>query len=500
MIALRAQPTTPFPGNEQQYFLALADKDPQGVIRFIEGAPRRRLLDDACLALWTIRHEDPRSTAADLKKALETIADRYATARRSETLLDIADSLEGSRLGSREEVIEHALALAIRESFKAVEQTAIHDVHVRIGRRALAEGDLTEARRHLLSAAFGMPKNAECNYWLGEVYLQSGRPRRAWSRYFQAILDDRLEEDDPIRHLSYQRLAEMNRDPEFRQTFNMVSAEQYLAGRLADSEFHARNRYRFMRDRYPNRVRMVELFVDSSAPHTGGLELAFQALDELFEGEVALVAYHLNDPMHTKASEDRLAFYGSEFPPLAVFDGNPGLKTAMGDGEKPAEDAAKNYPRLRGACLPDTAIEDGGWQVDGNITRDESLLKIDVAVQGEGSAEGLRLVVLLCERSVMAIDGNRVFFHHFVVRDLLTPGGGVELKDVMKEPLSLTVDPRELRKTIVGNLPERYRLEHAGEGPYVDANPIYAVGFVQRTGDGRILAAKTLGLPRKKGL
>ncbi len=499
-IALRAQSTTPFPAEEQKYFLALADRNPEGVIKFIEGAPRRRLLDDACLALWTIRLEDPRSTPAVLKKAIETIADKYNSEHRSETLLNMADRLEGSRHKNREELIEHALKLAIRESGNAVEQTAVHDVHLRIGRRAFAKGDLKQARRHLLSAAFGMPKKGECNYWLGELYRQNGRLRRAWSRYFQATLDERLKDDDPIRELSYQRLAELNRDPEFRKTFNMVLAEQYLAGRLANSEFHAKTRYRFLRGHYPNHVKMIEFFVDSTQTDTGGMELAFQALGEFFHGEVALVAYHLNDPMHTEASKARLALYAKESPPLAAFDGKPILKKAIGDGKKPAEDAAANYPQFRRACLPQTAAKHCGWQVDGNIARDGSLLKIGLSVKGGETAEGLRLVVLLCERSVMAIENNGVFFHHYVVRDLLTPNSGLELKDVIKKPVALKVDVRELRKKIGAKLPERYRSGRTNDGPYIDANQLYVVGFVQRSSDSRILAAKTIGLPQNEDL
>jgi len=499
-IALQAQTTPPLPEKEQQYFFALADKNPEGVIKFIEEGARRRLLDDACQALWTIRQEDPRSTPTDLKQALDMIASRYHSERRSETLLDIADELEGSGRADRDELIEHALALSIRESSKAVQQTAIHDVHVRIGRRALAKGDLTQARRHLLSAAFGMPKNAECNYWLGETYRQCDRPRRAWSRYFQAILDERLDEEDPIRSMSYQRLAELNHDPEFRKTFKMVSAEQYMAGRLVDSEFHSKNRYRFLRARYPNRVRMVEFFVDSSLPNTGGIELAFQALDEFFEGEVALISYHLNDPLHTEASEERLAYYQKNIPSLAVFDGKPLVDTAIGDGKKIGEDAVRNYPQLRNACLPESPPEDSPWQVHGKITRDDSLLKIGLSVDGGESTEGLRLVVLLCESSVMAIEENGVFFHHFVVRDILTPVNGMELKDVIEKPLALSVDTHELSKQLVANLPRHFTSESVGEATYIDANQLFVVGFVQRGSDGRILAARKFGLPQNKDL
>ena len=252
MIAIRPGASSPFPDQEQQYFLALADRNPDAVAKFIDGNPRRRLLDEACLNLWTIRLEDTKSSLADLKSALDTVAAKYTAERRSEALLNLADTLEQINRDHRDELVEHALQLAVRESSKATKQTAIHDVHVRIGRRAFAKGDLQAARRHLLSAAFGMPRNAECNYWLGEVYQKTGKLRRAWSRYFQALLDESLEKEDPLRAQALERLTELNRDPEFRKTFNMTDAEEYMAGRLADSEFHAETRYRFVRNLHPH--------------------------------------------------------------------------------------------------------------------------------------------------------------------------------------------------------------------------------------------------------
>jgi len=491
MIALRPGPTAPFPDQEQQYFIALADRNPDAVAKFIETGPRRRLLDEACLRLCVIRLEDPKSTLAALKSALETLAGKYSPDRRSEMLLNLADALEQIRHEHREELVEHALGLAVRESSQATKQTAVHDVRVRIGRRALAKGDLEQARRHLLSAAFGMPKNAECNYWLGEVYQKTGKLRRAWSRYFQALLDEKLEKDDPLRAQALARLTELNHDPEFRKTFNMTDAEEYMAGRLAVAEFHAETRYRFVRNRHPHHARMAELFVDSSQELGGGMELAFQSLAEFFEDEIVLVAWHLDDPLHSEASRKRLAFYQKKSAPLAVIDGKTRFDTALGKGKKPAEDAILHYPQLRDACLPEHAPEATDWNIDGTINADGDHLKLGVSVAGGASPEGLRLVVALCERAVMAVEGNGVFFHHYVARDLLTPADGLALDQVAKAPVELAIKMDDLRKRTAAALPARYRSAAESNAPYIDANQLFAVAFVQRGSDSAILAAKT---------
>ena len=480
MIAAIPRPSPPFPENEQRYFIALADSDAKAVTEFIQAGARRRLLDEACLRLMDIRLLDARSSAADLIAALDLLALKHSPDRRSVSLLNIADALEQTAHGHREQLVGHALELAIRESGEALEPTAIHDVHIRIGRRAFAKGDLLQARRHLLSAAFGMPKDAACNYWMGEVYRETGKLRRAWSRYFQALLDESLETEDPIRAQALQRLDELNRDPKFRETFNMPLAEEYMAGRLAKSEFHAETRHRFVKNRHPHRIRMAELFVDSSDKAVGGMELAFQALDEFFEGEVVLVSYHLNDPMHSEAARERLAFYQKTAAPLVVLDGKPAFETALGKGDVPADDAAANYPLLRDACLPETAPEASDWQIGGTIRSEDGRVKLKVSAAGGGSPDDLRLVVLLCERSVMAVGENGVFFHHFVVRDLLTPPEGI----APDKAVEAEIDVRELSR----------RLAAGGKAaePFIDAQQLFAVGFVQRRSDSRILAAEKI--------
>jgi hypothetical protein len=373
-------------------------------------------------------------------------------------------------------LVEHALQLAIRESSKAIKQTSIHDVHVRIGRRAFAKGDINLARRHLLSAAFGMPRNAECNFWLGEVYQKTGKLRRAWSRYFQALLDEKLEKEDPLRAQALERLTALNRDPEFRKDFNMIDAEEYMAGRLANSEFHAETRYRFVKNRHPHRARMAELFVDSSRELGGGMELAFQALSEFFDDELVLVSWHLNDPMHSEAAHKRLAFYQKPSAPLVVIDGTTLFNEPLGDGKKPAEDAARHYPLLRDACLPATAPDSTAWKISGGIQADGGRLKVGISVDGGGSSGGLRLVVVLCERSVMAVEGNGVYFHHHVARELLTPADGVALGDVVKTPIEVGIDVTELRKR---------------SASHIDPRQLVAVAFVQRRDDSVILSART---------
>jgi hypothetical protein len=497
-IAFRPASTSSFSQSEQDYFFALADRDPAGIARFIESRPRQRLMDEAVLKHLWIRFNNLNSTEAELTGALDIIASNHSEARRSATLLDIADLVEESMHPLREPVVGHALDLATRESVRALEQTAAHEVHLRLGRRALAKGRIDQARSHLLSAAFGKPKDATCNYWLGELYRETGKPRRAWSRYFQALLDEKLASDDPLRAKALQRLDEINGDAEFRKTFDIPEAEQYMDGRLAAAEFHPETRYRFVRNEHPHHARVVELFVNSNGPLGGGLELACQALDEFFEGEVVFISWHLDDPMHTAASRERLAFYQKTSPPLVVIDGEPKFDTPLGRGIIPAEDAAEHYPLVRDACLPETAPETSTWNIDGRIGGNDSRVNVGVTVNGADSPDGLRLVVLLCEQSVMAVQNNGVFFHHFVARDSLTPPAGVDLAEAMRKPLEMEIDIANLRKRLATGRPQADASSGAGAASFVDPRQLFAVALVQRVSDSRVLSARKIVLPESR--
>ena len=260
MIALRPGLSAPFPDQEQQYFLALADRNPDAVAKFIEADPRRRLLDEACLNLWTIRLEDTKSSLADLKSALDTVAgeihSRAPERGASEPGRRVGtDSATSTAMNWSSTPCNWRSGSPPKPSNRPPFTTSTCGSAGARSPRAI----FRQARRHLLSAAFGMPKNAECNFWLGEVYQKTGKLRRAWSRYFQALLDENLEKEDPLRARALERLTELNRDPEFRKTFNMTDAEEYMAGRLANSEFHAETRYRFVRNRHPHHARMAEL-------------------------------------------------------------------------------------------------------------------------------------------------------------------------------------------------------------------------------------------------
>lgn len=500
-IAFLPHPPVPFPQAEQDYFFALADRNPEGVATFISGRSPGPLLDEACLSLWQLRLDDPASTTAQLKTVLETISVKYWTLRSTAALALIADQLEGSRRPDKETLVMFALERAMQQSDKALDQTAAQAVHLRFGKRALAKGELQQARRHLLSAAFGLPKNGECNFWLGELYREMGKSSRAWSRYFQAILDPKMYLP-PLKALLLEkalaRLDDLNRDPAFRKTFNMVVAEQYMAGRLSDVEFHAPSRYKQVKDLFPGHVKLVEFFTNATDPTTGGMQLAFQSLEAYFEGEVALITYHLNDPMHSEVARHRLDFYKGKGAPLAVFDGTAALNQNPSRAKILSENALANYPSFRDACQFEKAAPDTGWTLEARLAQEGMKVSGTITAAGQGATDKLRLHAILCERSVMAVEDSMVFFHHVVAREALTPPDGLDLKNALETPFSFAVDAEQMRQALEKRLNAAGRPGGRSKPTYVDPNKLLVVVFVQQHETRRILAAKTFSLPQEE--
>ncbi len=502
-IAFIPQPPVDFPQAEQDYYLALADRKPDGVMAFIDKCPPGRLLDDACLSLWQLRLEDPNSTVEVLQAALEIVAAKYNIIRRCGILASIADQLEAAtNFPNKEKMVVFTLNLAMKQSGNALDQTAAQSVHLRLGKRAFAKGDLNEARRHLLSAAFGLPKDGECNFWLGEVYRKMGKPSRAWSRYFQAILDPGMYEPQSEELLTkiLGRLDDMNRDPEFRKTFNMVLAEEYMAGRLEDAEFHAPSRYSMAKGQFPGHVKLVEYFTNATDVESGGMQLAFQALDEYFQGQVAMIEYHLDDPMHSDAARQRLEFYKAKHPPLAVFDGTKVLNANGSRADKLGENAAGNFPAFRDASQSGVTVPESGWSLDVRMAQDGMKVSGSIVTTGKEATGNLRLHAILCERSVMAIEDSMVFFHHFVARKGLTPPDGLEIETALERPFDFSVDAGKMREDLARMLDSGAGSKGRSKPTYVDANKLMVVVFVQEQDTRRILAAETFSLPQEEGL
>lgn len=497
-----------FPTEERDFFVARAANDAPAIEAFIKAHARSRLAREAGENLLRIRlGEEPPNRDATLL-ALRLYAEGVIENRRSQALVELTDRLLGSERGDRYELAKEALLIATGAAQADINSTAAYHIQAREGLIALRENDLTLARRKLISASFGLPRDRFVNLWLGELYERTGKLTRAWSRYIQSALDR-----EPPR-AAFAAIDRLNRNPEFRKVFTMQDAEQLLEGRIV--EFHPPGRFTDSDDAAKSTpVQLVELFTCIAAPSTGGPELAFAALREHFEGTpVAFVQYHLSapdlDPLTSDAAVARAAQYKVTTAPAAYFDGQD-ADTSEGD-DKAAGRVMNSY---RKASLP-AGQRDRPWTLTGHAATDGGVIRGTVTLARRGASaavqvasrpvsaaasapatqpasEDWRLHLVLCERTVMVPGANKLVLHRCVARALLSPPEGhVIASDARRQSVQFDTPITDVAAAVekrLAAIEQEEGVRFAARPSYVDAAGCTVVAILQDARSGRVAAA-----------
>jgi hypothetical protein len=209
--------------------------------------------------------------------------------------------------------------------------------------------------------------------------------------------------------------------------------------------------YSGRKEKGANRVAVLELFTGAQCPPCVAADVAFDALGKSYRpAELVLIQYHMHipgpDPMTNPDCIARWDYYRKTFPsgirgtPSTVFNGKP---QAGGGG---AMANAENKFRQYRAIIDPILEENTPVKVGGKATRSGDGLEITVEVDG---AEGeLKLRLLVVEETVRYVGGNRLRFHHHVVRAI--PGGpeGVAIKEKSFRHTA-TADVAAVRKELV---------------------------------------------------
>lgn len=255
------------------------------------------------------------------------------------------------------------------------------------------------------------------------------------------------------------------------------------------------------RDANANRVAVLELFTGAQCPPCVAADVAFDGLLKTYKpADVVLVQYHVHipgpDPLTAPDSTARFQYYQEEFPeavrgaPSAVFNGKPqaGGGGAMSDGEA----KFKAYADVITPIL-ESATE---VKVAGKATRTGDKLDIAVEVSG-GAGEDMRLRLLVVEEEVKYVGGNRIRFHHHVVRAM--PGGadGVAIKDKAFKHAA-AVDFAEVRKEL-----NKYLDDYAKTRPFpkaerpMDLKAVKVIALVQNDKTKEIVQAAQIEVAGK---
>jgi hypothetical protein len=246
-----------------------------------------------------------------------------------------------------------------------------------------------------------------------------------------------------------------------------------------------------------DRVVLLELFTGAQCPPCVAADVAFDALNTSYSpSEVVALQYHLHipgpDPLTNADSVARSKYYPDlQGTPSTFFNG----KSEAGGGGNMGMSKGK-YDQYRRAI--ETQLEQAKEAtIDLQVDRSGDELKITAIARSEkgkdNEANGSsrpRLRLALVEEQVRYVGGNKLRFHHHVVRAM--PGGveGVALSEGQGKAQE-TVNLATLRKELDGYL-GGFEKESGGFPnalPPIPLEHLSVVAFVQDDGDKHVLHA-----------
>jgi hypothetical protein len=203
------------------------------------------------------------------------------------------------------------------------------------------------------------------------------------------------------------------------------------------------------KDSKANRAVVMELFTGAQCPPCVAADVAFDALHKSYQSkDLVLIQYHMHipgpDPMTNKDTIARWDYYRELHPgkvggtPTALFNGAvmPGGGGAMAGAEKKFGQYSEKINELLEEATP--------IKLTGKATRTGDKVEIGVEYAGVPTDAEPRLRLLLVEDTVKYVGGNKLRFHHSVVRAM--PGGaaGTVLKDKAGKQ-AVSVDVSQVR-------------------------------------------------------
>ncbi len=488
---------------ERAYFVALAELDTDGIESFIKSNPGSRLVREASTRLLQARLDEYPPHDEALARAVETRARYEREMRRASTMVALADELLGGEREDRLKLARLALRIGANSASADLDANVSHRIQADLGRAAFLDGNLSQARRHLLAAAFGLPRDPKVSLWMGELYERMGKKARAWSRFMQAATD----RNPPAE--AFEGLDRLNHDPQFRATFTMAEAEQLLEGRAP--EYHPSTRFADEAAAQNGAKRggpvpLVELLPCSEHPPTQTAEMALAALGEYFDGQPpVLIQYHVAwpalDPLAAPVGKSRAEFYNAQLAPVTVFGGTNvirGGQKSCGQAGNPA----KIFETYKQACFESADAKSNaagsGWKIEGRLERRKSIISGSVNVLAPKTGGDYRLHLILCESPLMVPGANQLVIRRNVARRALSPPEGLLVKlsaGKSKLEFPVDVDLVEVGKRItkeIATMEEEGEITFVMRPDYIDAGAVSIVAFLQDAKTKAVVSATRL--------
>ncbi len=243
-----------------------------------------------------------------------------------------------------------------------------------------------------------------------------------------------------------------------------------------------------------NRVVVMEIFTGAECPPCVAADVGFDALLKTYKPtEFIGLQYHLHipgpDPLTSAETVARQGYYGKEIggTPTTFFNGKSG---ANNTGGGPMGRSEYKYNEYRGLITPALETEkQADIKLTATRTSDEVKITASAKVDGGSKDAKPKLRLVLVEESIRYPGGNKLRFHHNVVRGF---PGGVEGKALEKGEGSIetTVKLADLRKAQADYL-AAYPTSPRGRAfghpiPPMDLDDLAVVALVQDDADHSI--------------
>jgi hypothetical protein len=272
--------------------------------------------------------------------------------------------------------------------------------------------------------------------------------------------------------------------------------------KVLDAEYHAKvppfkGKDYAGRQAKSDRVVLFELFTGAQCPPCVASDVAFDVLQKSYKtSELVLLQYHLHipgpDPMTNPDTQARWQHYrdahGSKNiggVPTAIFNG----KTYRVGGGAMAN-SEKTYGVYCGMIDPMLETE-AGCKLKATAKRHGDKIEITADVAGlKNPGNDVKLRLVLAEETIRYVGGNKIRFHHQVVRSMIpSPVGTAVKKEDFKT--TATVELPALRKSLTTYLDEWVSIKGAFRPPDrpMDLRNLRVIAFVQDDSTHEILQA-----------
>lgn len=240
---------------------------------------------------------------------------------------------------------------------------------------------------------------------------------------------------------------------------------------------------------------VFELFTGAQCPPCVAADVAFDGLLKSYKPtEFIGLQYHLHipgpDPMTTQDTIARSKYYAEDLrgTPSTFINGRS--EAGGGGSMGMSEGKYSQYREIVDKILEDKPTAE--VVLEAKRTGDEIAIVARAKMDAKGQNSSIKLRLALTEESIRYVGGNKLRFHHHVVRAM--PGGveGTAIDDGTGK-VEIKVDLAELRKQTEGYLSEFAKARpFSSAPPALDFKNLSVVAFVQDDHNKSILGAATV--------